>query len=121
MPIVLLFFHIKKIKPENLYTKLLIIILFITAARFCYVIFLNPAVDPGIRNCIPLRLDAILTGVVFACLKINNKELYNKFLEKLTLIINFIVLTLIIFYISYFCIVNNYFCLSLILLIIRFY
>jgi peptidoglycan/LPS O-acetylase OafA/YrhL len=98
MPIVLLFFHIKKIKPENLYTKLLIIILFITAARFCYVIFLNPAVDPGIRNCIPLRLDAILTGVVFACLKINNKEIYDKLLTKNIIVMNFLLLIIQTFF-----------------------
>jgi len=95
MPVVLLFFYVKKIRPENLYRKLLILILLITAARFCYVIFFNPALDPGIRNFIPLRLDAILTGVVFACIKTNNKIIYEKFLTKNISIMNFALLMII--------------------------
>ena len=105
MPMLLVMFCNNKTKLEHLYKNLIKIIIFIALIRFFYVLGFNPAdSDFGIRRCIPLRFDALLTGVLFACLKINNKEIFNKLLNKKFLIISFIILVLIIidFYCLYF-------------------
>lgn len=99
LPLLLVAFYKIKIKPENLYKNLIKIIIFIALARFFYVLAFNPLPDFGIRRFIPLRFDSLLIGVLFACLKINNKEIYNKFLTKKSLIINLVILAFFIFYI----------------------
>jgi len=105
LPLVLLIIKDKakifKTTPSDkkfLYIDLIKIIIFIALIRFFYVYITNvPNADFGIRRQIPIRFDALLTGVLFACLKINNKEIFNNLLQKKYLIISFIVLILITF------------------------
>lgn len=107
MPVVLLVFHFKKIQSKNLYKNLIKIIFLIIAIRFGYVLQCNPGIDAGLRTYIPVRLDSILIGVVFACLKINNQEIYNKILSKKYIIINLILLVLTTLYLFYCFAYNN--------------
>jgi len=76
-PLVFAILHIIKTKPEKLYLSILKIIIFIAIIRF-YFVLLTSCSFLGVRCTAPLRFDALLIGVWFSCLKINNKELYNK-------------------------------------------
>jgi peptidoglycan/LPS O-acetylase OafA/YrhL len=105
LPFVFAVFKKIKIKPENLYSNIIKLIFIIIIIKFGVVFAYNFSMDcgyaVGIRRFIPLRLDALLIGVLFACLKINNKEIYNKFLNKKTLTTSLIMLALLTFYFSY--------------------
>lgn len=45
-----------------------------------------------IQRIIFIRFDSLLIGVLFAVLKMNNKEIYNKFLNKKNIILSFIII-----------------------------
>lgn len=90
-----------KIPPslnENLYIDLLVIIIFIALIRFFYVWGLNVVDgDFGVRRQIPISFDSLLTGVLFACLKINNENIYKKFLNSKTIILSSAILCILVF------------------------
>jgi len=98
LPIIFLFFSIKKIKPEEIYKSLLKIIGFIVIFKFFYILSFNPEADYGIRRFIPVRFDSLLIGVLFSSLKINNNKLYKMFLTKKALILSFSVILFSIFF-----------------------
>lgn len=98
LPLVFLILHHKKVASEDLYKVLIKIIIFIIVIKFFYVLTTHPVVDFGIRRCIPLRFDSLLIGVLFACLKINNKEIYDKFLTKKAVFISLIMILVLIFF-----------------------
>lgn len=81
LPLLLLIPLKQKIKPENLYVTIIKIIALITVIKFAYTIVFQNYLDLGPHSFLPFRFDALLIGVLFACLKINNKELYEKFLN----------------------------------------
>ncbi len=97
------FMKISPSNKESLYIDLIKIIIFIAAIRFLYVYAANISdIDFALRRQIPIRMDALLTGVLFACLKINNKEIYDKFLTLNSVIISFCVLGVLMFYLGCF-------------------
>jgi len=87
-------------RKDNLYIDLIKLIVFITLIRFWYVLLYNPGVDVGLRTFIPVRFDALLIGVLFACFKINNRQIFDKFLNKKVIIINFTLLTIVTLWLS---------------------
>lgn len=98
LPLIFLVLHTHKIKPEDLYKILLKIIIVIVITKFFYIWAVNPTMDFGVRRFIPLRYDSLLVGVLFACLKINNKEIYDKFLTPKAVFISLFLITILIFY-----------------------
>jgi len=96
LPFILWIFYLKGVKSEKLYINIFKIIIFIMIIRFFYVLLLNPSVDFGIRRFIPIRFDSLLIGVLFSCLKINNKQILNTVLNKKTLIISIVIALIVL-------------------------
>lgn len=91
IPLFLAVLHLKKIESKKLYINLIKLIIFIGFIRIWFILLTGSSFE-AIREFIPLRFDSLLTGVLFACLKINNKEIYNKLLKPKVVIISFIML-----------------------------
>lgn len=52
------------------------VVLSVTAMRFFYVWQVDPTFDLGVRKFIPLRLDALMIGVLLAQIKLNHAQLH---------------------------------------------
>ena len=96
LPLILFVFFKKNLKQTNLYIKIIALITLITFVKIGYTLLSNQNLDLGTQSFLPFRFDSLLTGVVFASLKINNQDIFEKFLNKKTIIICFI-----LFFISY--------------------
>lgn len=77
LPLTFLLFLPKKYRKTNILNILIFSMIFILCARICYVLFLNPTFDFGVRKFVPLRLDSLLFGVLLAHIKINYQKVYS--------------------------------------------
>jgi peptidoglycan/LPS O-acetylase OafA/YrhL len=69
--------NIKLLKlPHLIFIGILMVL--ITFLRYIYIANSNPEFDLMVRKSIPLRFDALLTGVLFSIVKVNYSDLYKK-------------------------------------------
>lgn len=105
-PLLFLLFLPGKYKREDIIKITLIGIMVILAIRVVLVYLYNPKLDPAIIKFIPLRFDALLIGVLLACVKIHYNAIYLVLSKKHIFIISNIVLIFITIYCMYL-IINN--------------
>ncbi|OEK06087.1 hypothetical protein A8C32_18830 [Flavivirga aquatica] len=99
-PVILFFVNSLLFPLQKKQSKFLISIIIVFLCSFILklitVIYLNAEWDSGIRKIVPLRLDSILTGVLFAWLNYYKIDVFVKY-KKIMLVFAFFLLTISLF------------------------
>lgn len=81
----------------NAITFISVLMIVSILSRLFYIQITNPEIDLGVRKFIPLRFDALLTGVLFSIIKVNYTSFYERISNYRSLI-----LSALLFIVSYF-------------------
>lgn len=98
LPLLFYLYKIANINIKKLYKNIIVCISIFLAMRIIVTLFFNTLNSGDIDRFIFIRFDSLLIGVLFACLKINNNEIYNKFLNKKFILIGFGIIFLLTFF-----------------------
>jgi len=98
LPCLFYSYKIRNLNILKLYKNIALAILFFLLLRIIIAAHFNNLGLQNIDFFIFIRFDSLLIGVLFACLKINNKEIYTKFLKKNFIFLSFAIIVFLSLY-----------------------